>query len=239
MLKWTVPVWRRWDWHRWRRAYIAQTPKAERRAWVRYPCKLETNCKSETDRLGCPATVRNISLGGMSLQVDRQFESGTLIRVQVQSALENTPHMLCLRVIHVTSQPDGTWLLGCAFARELSDDSLRAFRAARVRPMPPDNRSWKRFLCNIMTSCKSVEPAQLEPAAAKILNVSAAGLGLLVTRAFDQGTLVSVELPGSNGHIPTSILARVIHVKPQVSGDWVLGCAFTRRFTEQELQMLL
>lgn len=239
MLKWTVPLWRRWDWHRWRRAYIAQTPKSDRRAWVRYPCDMETSCKAEADRLGCPATVRNISLGGMSLQVERQFESGTLIRVEVQSSLENTPHMLCVRVIHVTPQPDGTWLLGCAFARELSDDSLRAFRAARVRPLPPDQRTWTRFLCNIMTSCKSVNPAHLEPSSAKILNVSPAGLGLLVTREFEQGSLVSVELPGSMGQPPTAVLARVIHAKPRPTGDWVLGCAFTRQLTEQELQKMV
>jgi hypothetical protein len=147
--------------------------------------------------------------------------------------------MLCVRVIYVTPQPDGTWLLGCAFARELSDDNLRAFRAARVRPLPPDQRSWRRYLCNIVTSCESVNPAQQEPSSAKILNVSPAGLGLLVTRQFEQGSLVSVELPSSNGSPATSMLARVIHAKPQPTGDWVLGCAFTRQLTDQELQKLL
>jgi hypothetical protein len=241
MLKWSVPLWRRWDWHRWRRAYIAHTPKGERRAWVRYPCNVETSCQSESDEAaGCSATVRNISLGGMNLIVDQRFQSGTLLKVEVQSSLENTPQMLCVRVIHVVEQPDGTWSLGCAFARELSDQSLRAFRAARVRPLPQDQRSWVRCLCNFMAFCRKADSAAMEPASAKILNISAAGVGLMVTRPFDLGSALSVDLPIANdSDTPTTVPGRVVHVKPQRNGDWVVGCAFTQQLTAEQLRALL
>jgi hypothetical protein len=239
MLKWSVPLWRRWDWHRWRRAYIAHTPKTERRAWLRYPINLETSCQTSSDPAGCVATIRNISLGGMNLVVDRPFPSGTLLKVEVQSSLENTPQMLCVRVIHVAQQPDGTYSLGCAFARELSDQSLRAFRAARVKPLPPDKRSWVRFLCNFRALCRRVEPAPVEPCSAKILNVSAAGVGLMVTRRFEVGAPLCVELPIATGDTPTAVPGRVVHAKMQRSGDWVIGCAFNQPLTEEQLRALL
>jgi hypothetical protein len=238
MFKWSVPLWRRWHWHRWRRAYIAQTPRGDRRAWVRYPCNMETACLTEADLAGCAATVRNISLGGMSLIVERPFASGTLLKVEVHSALENTPQMLCVRVIHVAPQPDNTWSLGCAFARELSDHTLRAFRSARVLPLPPLRSIWARIGSGLMTCCRRTKPVDQAPSSAKILNVSSAGVGLMVPRRFELGMPVSLELPIGNEDEPVAVRAHVVHSKPHRNGDWLIGCAFEQQLTADQVRAL-
>jgi hypothetical protein len=236
MLKWTVPLWRRWDWQRWRRAYITQTPREERRAWLRYPSPQETSSESTGDALGCPATVKNISLGGMSLLVNQHIESGTLLKVEVQSPLENTPNLLCVRVIHVAVQSDGHWSLGCAFARELNDRTLNNLPTANIRVLPARPSSWLRRLLG--RSTLQVPVADLEPCSAKILNVSTVGAGLMVPRCFDRGTPLCVELPLSGSDTPTPVKGQVVYSCAYPSGEWVIGCAFDRPLTSQEVQAL-
>lgn len=234
-----VPFWRRWGWQKWRRAYIAHTPKDNRRAWVRHPCHVPTSVQSvgPNGRGEWSATVRNISLGGMNLVVDRWFESGTLLKVELQTDLENAPRALWVRVIHVTAQPDGTWSLGCAFTRELSEESLRAFQVEPVRPRLPDKRAWLRMSCN---SPARIEVGQGEPEkwSAKVLNISPAGIGLLTTREFPRGALLHLDLPGE-GHEVRSLLVQVVHVKIHTNGGWLLGCAFAQKLAPEELERLL
>jgi hypothetical protein len=37
----------------------------------------------------------------------------------------------------------------------------------------------------------------------------------------------------------TTLLARVIHVRPQQEGDWLLGCRLAKDFDEDDLQAML
>lgn len=105
-------------------------PQHERRAWVRYSCDVATYCLPSVggDEVRWESWIRDISRGGMQLVVDRRFESGTILRIEVVGN-EDLPSLL-VRVIHVRSQPGGRWSLGCRFARELADKELEAFLRA-------------------------------------------------------------------------------------------------------------
>src|SRR5438045_1407087 len=69
-----------------------QQAEEDRRVWVRFPADLETTVqpagKAEVVRLA--ARVRNVSLGGVSLSVDRAFEPGDLLSVELPGATDES-----------------------------------------------------------------------------------------------------------------------------------------------------
>src|SRR2546426_281781 len=171
------------------------SPGLERRAWVRYPCSFEASCHSIASAADVlwSAKVVDISAGGLRLVVSRRFEVGTVLRLEIHSGLQAAPWAFLARVIHARPQTGGDWALGCAFARELDEEDLRAFNAEKAKPAPPDCRAWLRFACEVDASCSAVGDHQQERWAATVLNISASGVGLRVTREFEPRALVSLE----------------------------------------------
>ena len=101
---------------------------SERRAWVRYPCDLDSACQPLAGARGLqwPGKVHNLSGGGVAVRLARRFEAGTVLAIDVQGRDERTVQTLLARVIHVLLQNDGSWLLGCAFTNPLSESDLKA-----------------------------------------------------------------------------------------------------------------
>src|SRR4051794_5495398 len=64
-----------------------------RRVGLRSPAGLETTVlpASGGDPVRLTARLRNISLGGVSLRVDRPFEPGDLLSVELPGATEQSP----------------------------------------------------------------------------------------------------------------------------------------------------
>jgi len=106
----------------------------ERRAAVRYLCNLETTCQpmAEPAATSWPARAVNISAGGVSLVMDRAFEQGAILSIRLNSPDGEKARNLLLRVVYAKALNDGSWQLGCAFARELRQEELRTFNAERV-----------------------------------------------------------------------------------------------------------
>jgi hypothetical protein len=97
--------------------------EAERRLWVRYTSVLEASCSRAgiPNDLHWPGRVVNLSVSGIGLLVRRRFLGGTLLEVELKT---RSAQVLQVEVIHATAikDEDGSfWLLGCAFARELTD----------------------------------------------------------------------------------------------------------------------
>ena len=105
---------------------------SERRAWVRYRCELESYCKpitsatSSNREMGWIAAVRDISAGGIGLTLGRRYERGTVLLLEVRSPHEGCTLNLPVRVVHATAESPGRWIVGCAFARPLSEAELEA-----------------------------------------------------------------------------------------------------------------
>lgn len=106
---------------------------AERRASVRYPCSADSfsadnSCRPITARRGeaWAATVRDLSTGGVGIVVNRRFEPGTLLSVELQDAEQTVNRILLVRVVRVSADENGRWLLGCAFTSKLTDGELLA-----------------------------------------------------------------------------------------------------------------
>jgi hypothetical protein len=213
----------------------------ERRVWVRYPSDLETTYspagKGPSPQLS--ARVRNVSLGGVSLAVDRAFEPGELLSVELPGATEESRCTVLACVVHVSAAGPREWLIGCTFARELGEEDLEKFGARRERHPPPDQRTWVRFSCDVKAVYQPVGglPAGLK--SAKVLNLSASGVGLLVGEAVENGTLLSVELHAAHAPFTRTMLSCVVHVTAQPGGEWALGCNFIRSLSEEDLKALV
>jgi hypothetical protein len=109
----------------------AKIPQAaERRAWVRYPSRLNLLWQIFGMRKNehLPARIQDVSLTGIGLVLSRSFPPATVLSITLQTATgESGPHLV--RVKHVTRQADGSFLAGCTFLNELSKDELRGFIA--------------------------------------------------------------------------------------------------------------
>jgi c-di-GMP-binding flagellar brake protein YcgR len=223
-----------------RRAESSHPPEEDRRVWVRYPADVETVCQPTNGAGSHPlaARVQNISLGGVNLRVNRPFEPGTLLSVELPGETAQSSYTVLACVVRLTAQPEGEWVLGCTFSRELSDEDLRAFGAKRARPHPPGQRTWQRFPCNVKASYREVQVADPEPASAQVLDISPGGVGLLVDRAVETGALLNVELFDAAGKSKRTMLACVVRVNAQ-NGLWALGCNFISELTNKDLKALL
>jgi hypothetical protein len=100
-------------------------PATERRVWVRHASQRQTRCFSETDtEILWAGRILDVSRGGIRLKIGRQFEPGTLLRLEAMIDPEKTPILLLARVIHVITIPDGSFALGCSLANPLSEEEL-------------------------------------------------------------------------------------------------------------------
>ena len=113
-------------------AELETVPATERRAWVRMPKDQQVSCQplaastteeSETAWLG---TVRDISAGGVALVLNRRFEPGSLLIIDLSAKTKTASQPRPVRVVHATTERKGRWIIGCAFASPLSQEELQS-----------------------------------------------------------------------------------------------------------------
>jgi hypothetical protein len=104
---------------------------AERRTAVRYRCSGTAFCPLYTEDYPSEnaVRVRDVSLAGIGLLVDRRFAPGTMLVLTPEQPNGRGALVLSARVVHATQRCGSEWLVGCLFARPLSDEALKALRA--------------------------------------------------------------------------------------------------------------
>ena len=114
-----------------------------------------------------------------------------------------------------------------------------------VSPMPTqERRASIRYACDPESfssdnSCRPIATSQKDSWSASVRNLSTGGVGLLVNRRFELGTLLTVDLEDAERTSHSSLLVRVVHIAPEANNCWLLGCAFTHKLTESELLSLM
>jgi hypothetical protein len=66
-------------------------------------------------------------------------------------------------------------------------------------------------------------------------DLSAAGIGFILHRRFDPGTLLTIELERPQRDDWGLFPARVMHVTSQADGNWKHGCALVNAMSQEEL----
>lgn len=102
-----------------------------------------------------------------------------------------------------------------------------------------ERRVWVRYLCNLPTQCQPVMSKSDACWTGQIQNISRGGINLAVSRRFEPGTLLHIELQAAPGQEVRTVLARVVHATLRKPGAWSLGCAFPWELGEDDLRALL
>ncbi len=111
--------------------------------------------------------------------------------------------------------------------------------AEQTPPPRPERRAWVRYDCNQDASCQPVPQKKTDECwRARILDVAAAGIRLLLPCRIEPGTTLVVELPTPQ-HLFTKRQLRVVRVTAERKGRWSVGCAFDRNLSDDELNGLL
>jgi PilZ domain len=108
--------------------------RAECRVSERHNCGLPTACQP-TSTWGSkearwPATIEDISLGGILLILRRRFEPGAGLAIELPGHDGGEPYTVLAKVIHTRSRGDGSWVIGSRFVSELSEDELQRLLAS-------------------------------------------------------------------------------------------------------------
>jgi c-di-GMP-binding flagellar brake protein YcgR len=232
----------------WRRLLgttAAPLPAAEaqddRRLWVRHALDLSGSLRLDEKHASekVLAKVRDLSLGGANLLVDRPVKPGEMVTLELAADDAEIRTVLAC-VVRSASQGEGQWSLGCVFARELSDEDLGRFGAKKLPAAENDDkRTWIRFSCELHAAYRRVGDPTNQSHPAQVLNISANGIGLSVAQPLIGGSLLNVDLLDQAGQLARTILACVVHTTHRAGGDYAVGCNFIRELSEEELQSLL
>jgi hypothetical protein len=106
----------------------------ERRVWARYPTSVGGTCQpvaAETasePETAWPGEIVSISCGGITLSLERRFQPGTHLVIEVERGGDEHSGFLEVSVVHVKpNQADDRWIHGCELRIKLSEEELQAF----------------------------------------------------------------------------------------------------------------
>ncbi len=100
---------------------------AERRGAARRSCHVPSVCHPlplSRERDSWWAVAQDISESGIGLVLERRFELGTVLVLELESVEGRAAHYLLAEVVRTEPQPGGTWLAGCAFIGGPTDEQI-------------------------------------------------------------------------------------------------------------------
>jgi len=103
-----------------------------------------------------------------------------------------------------------------------------------------ERREGGRIACQLEGQCRPMDSLQLSAAwPVTIRDICAGGCQLLLSRRFEPGTLLVVDVHDEQNQPARMLLARVVRVTSLARGRWILGCTFTVPLTPDDLDSLL
>jgi len=118
----------------------------------------------------------------------------------------------------------------------------RARRPAKGGPAAPseaNRRESVRYNINLDTSCLLIAALEGDSSPVRVRNISAGGISLVLSHGVEPDTLLTVQLLNRPRMFLCKIDVRITYVVEHPSGDWILGGAFTRKLTDDELRSIL
>jgi hypothetical protein len=92
----------------------------------RHSCQVPTSCQpAAAHELRWDCTIEDASHSGVRVRLRRRFEPRTGLGIELPGQDGQEPATVYVRVVHVRrDEADGTYVLGCKFMSELSDEEL-------------------------------------------------------------------------------------------------------------------
>lgn len=102
-----------------------------------------------------------------------------------------------------------------------------------------DRRQSERFPVTPDTTCQIAGRVVLDLGSVKIRNVSMEGIGLLIGKAVEVGTLLVLGITNKAKSFSRVVLVKVVHITPQMGGTYLVGGTFETPLTYQEFTSLV
>jgi serine/threonine protein kinase len=107
------------------------------------------------------------------------------------------------------------------------------------RSPAPERRASIRYASRSEASCQPTSRAKERCWSARIQDISASGVCLILRRRFEPGTVLTAELQGAGEKTKKIVLVHVRRVQAQSPRKWSIGCTFDRVLEDFELKALL
>jgi hypothetical protein len=119
-------------------------------------------------------------------------------------------------------------------------DSTLAGRINFLKSATPERRAAKRHACRFEGQCKPVGNLHNSSSwPVTLQDISQGGFQLVMSRRFEPGTLLVVEVNAPQQDSPRMFLGRVVRVTMPAKGRWVLGCALSAPLAKEDLAILV
>ncbi len=119
------------------------------------------------------------------------------------------------------------------------DQQPAPLQALATDHIGPNRRACIRYRCTRPIPRRMALAESFTSLDTWVVDISVAGLGLLLDRPLENGTLLFVELEATPTAPPVELLAKVTRVTTVAEGEWRIGCEFVNGLSEQELHAVL
>ena len=107
-----------------RRHFAGPPLRIERRAAIRYQSSQEASCAFGSESQRAWGRVKDISVHGVGLFLDREVKPGTRLVIDIRTKIQPLPIRVPARVVRCEKHSSTTWIVGCHFEIPLSEDDL-------------------------------------------------------------------------------------------------------------------
>jgi serine/threonine protein kinase len=95
-----------------------------------------------------------------------------------------------------------------------------------------------RYSSEKEVGCLFIEDRNQRACWGKVRDISASGIGLILNRPFETGTILSIGLPRAGPRPTRPVFARVVRAHEESSATWIVGCAFEQELSESDIRVL-
>jgi hypothetical protein len=140
------------------------------------------------------------------------------------------------RICNCLGEPLSWSIVNGVSTTELATISQRTATAAK-KSTRAERRAGARYPCRFEAVCHVGAPGKQLRTPARIVDISAGGIGLILKERFQEGTQLMVRLPSTALAQPLPV--KVVHVAEVAPNFYLLGGAFTAPFPTDALDKLI
>jgi serine/threonine protein kinase len=116
--------------------------------------------------------------------------------------------------------------------------SVARLEEVPVTPTSIERRGATRYPASLASCCRPIGGERRTRWKSRVTNISATGVGLEVSRRFDRGAVLMLELWGPRRVVVSRQLIHVVRVTQQANARWLVGCRLACKLQDGELQHL-
>jgi serine/threonine protein kinase len=120
-----------------------------------------------------------------------------------------------------------------------SSGTVRVVRTPAREFPGQEKRVYPRHPAHLDSRCLPVAGHKEDVWVSSICDVSLTGIGLLVNRRFEVGTVLEIKFQNLGEEAPLRLFVRVMRQQARAARKWLLGCKFASPLSDEELKALL